>query len=79
MTVSATVEIDVRGRWDALALSRRLAAYHAYLVQVGRERWLVHAEAPGSHGELLDDALRAVDEWRSARGVEEAPVRVREP
>lgn len=76
--MSATVEIDVRGRWDAVALSRRLAAYHSYLVQVSRERWLVRAQAPGSHGEALEAALRVVDEWRVARHVEDAAVRVRE-
>ena len=50
---TATVEIDLRGRWDALALSERLVPYHSFLVQYEPERWVVNAQAPGCHGERL--------------------------
>jgi hypothetical protein len=69
------VEIEVRGRWDALALSEQLIPFHSFLVQHGPERWVVHARAPGCHGEPLDDALGAIDEWRDQRSTE-AAVRV---
>jgi hypothetical protein len=42
----ASVEIDIHGCWDALALSQRLNPYPAYLVQLGPERWLVPRKRP---------------------------------
>lgn len=74
-SVVAAIEIDVRGRWDALALSERLIAFHSFLVQHSSERWVVHARSPGCHGEPLGDALAAIEEWRAERGIE-AAVRV---
>jgi hypothetical protein len=71
----AAVEIDVRGRWDALALSKLLVPFRSYLVQLGAERWTVHARSPGCHGEPLADALAAIETWRAERGVD-ASVRV---
>jgi hypothetical protein len=61
------IKVDVRGRWDALALSELLVPFHSYLVQHTTDRWVVHARCPGSHGEPLADALRAIDEWRAER------------
>lgn len=75
-TQAASVEIDVKGRWDALALSERLIPYHSFLVQHQQERWVVHARAPSCHGEPLDDALRAIEEWVEERGLEGASCRV---
>ena len=72
----ATIEIDVQGRWDAVALLRRLDPYHSYLIQFAPQRWLVHAECPGCHGEPLPCALAAVEEALDARHVEGAAVRV---
>lgn len=69
------VEIEVRCRWDALALSEQLIPFHSFLVQHGRERWVVHARSPGCRGEPLDVALAAIDKWRDERATE-APVRV---
>ena len=65
--VGTAVEIDVDGRWDALALSELLIPFHSFLVQHTSERWVVHARAPGCHGEPLADALRAIDEWQGER------------
>jgi hypothetical protein len=74
-SVGTAVEIDVDGRWDALALSELLIPFHSSLVQRRAERWIVHAQAPGCNGEPLADALRAIEEWRSERSLD-APVRV---
>jgi hypothetical protein len=71
----AAVEIDVRDRWDALALSEALIPFHSFLVQRSAEWWVVHARAPGCHGEQVADALAAIDQWREERGTE-ASVRV---
>jgi hypothetical protein len=64
----STVEIDVQGRWDALALSEALIPYHWFLVQLGEQRWVVHARAPGCHGESLEAALGVIDDWAEAHG-----------
>jgi hypothetical protein len=61
------VEIEVRGRWDALALSEQLIPFHSFLVHHGPERWVVHARSPGCHGEPLDVALALIGEWRDER------------
>ena len=64
---TAAIEVEVHGRWDALALSELLIPFRSFLVQEDRERWVVHAYAPGGHGEPLADALEAIDEWRADR------------
>jgi hypothetical protein len=64
--VATTIEIEVKGRWDALALSELLIPFHSFLVQHDRERWVIHAQAPGSHGESLSEALAAIDDWQSS-------------
>lgn len=74
--MSATIEIDLEGRWDAVALMQRLDPYHPYLVQRAAERWLVHAECPGCHGERLPSAIATIEESLAARHVEHADVRV---
>jgi hypothetical protein len=74
-SVGSAVEIDVDGRWDALALSELLIPFHSFLVQHTTERWVVHARAPGSHGEQLAGALRAIAEWQAERRLD-ASVRV---
>lgn len=61
------MEIEVRGRWDALALSEQLIPFHSFLVQHDPEQWVVHARSPGCHGEPLDAALALVGEWREER------------
>jgi hypothetical protein len=74
-SVVATLEVDVRGRWDALALSELLVPFHSFLVQHTTDRWVVHARTPGCHGEPLSEALRAIEEWRAGRRLD-APVRL---
>jgi hypothetical protein len=71
----ATVEIHVDGRWDALALSEALVPFQSFLVQHTAERWVVHARAPGFHGETLGEALRAIADWQAERRLD-APVHV---
>ena len=75
-SVVAAVEVDVYGRWDALALSEQLVPFHSFLVQHAAGRWVVHARSPGAHGEPLSTALRAIEEWRAERGLD-APVRLK--
>lgn len=72
----ATIEIDVEGRWDAVALLRRLDPYHSYLVEYAPEHWLVRAECPGCHGEPLASALDAIDDALASRPFAEAAVRI---
>lgn len=72
-SAEAAVEIVVHERWDALA--ELLVPFHSFLVQHTSERWVVHARAPGCHGEPLADALRAIEHWRAERRIE-APVRL---
>ena len=55
------IEIEVKGRWDALALSELLIPFHSFLVQHGHERWVIHARAPGCRGESLSEALASID------------------
>lgn len=70
------IEIDVRSRWDAIALLHRLDPYRPYLIQLAPERWQVHARAPGCHGERLPRALATIDESFAGRCVEDAAIRV---
>jgi hypothetical protein len=74
-TIGTAVEIDVDGRWDALALSELLVPFHSFLVQHTPVRWVVHARAPGCHGEPLAEALRAIEAWQAERRME-ASVRI---
>jgi hypothetical protein len=74
-SLGTAVEIDLDGRWDAVALSELLIPFHSFLVQRMAERWIVHAQAPGGNGEPLTGALRAIEDWRSERRLD-APVRV---
>jgi hypothetical protein len=66
-SISTKVEIDVGEYWDAVALLDLLIPFHSFLVQHTTEHWVVHARAPGSHGESLADALGVIDEWQSTR------------
>lgn len=75
-TSAAALEIDVDGRWDALALSEILIPYRSFLVQHHGHRWVVHARAPGGNGEPLESALRAVEEWARTRAPEVSSCRV---
>jgi hypothetical protein len=74
-SAEVAVAVEVDGRWDALALSQRLVPFHSFLVQETPKRWVVHARAPGWHGETIADALLAIEEWRSLRSLD-ARVRV---
>jgi hypothetical protein len=71
-----SLEIEVQGRWDALALSEALISYHSFLVQFDRQRWVVHARVPGCHGEPLDVALAKIEEWLAGRSLEEVSCRI---
>jgi hypothetical protein len=70
---SVSIDVEVHGRWEALALSEALRPYHSFLVHHEGQRWLVHARVPGCHDESLDDALRTLEEWRSEHGSSGTP------
>jgi hypothetical protein len=71
----AAVELDLRGRWDALDLSGLLVPFHSFLLDHATDRWVVYTRAPGCHGESLGEALRPIVEWCAERRLD-APVRV---
>jgi hypothetical protein len=73
---SIEIEIEVQGRWDALALSELLIPFHSFLVRHDHERSVIHARAPGCRGESLSDALAAIDDWCSRRHLRAASCRV---
>ena len=73
--VGTAIEINVGGRWDAVVLLELLIPFHSFLVQHTSERWVVHARAPGCHGESVAEALGVIEEWKAKRGVN-ASVRV---
>jgi hypothetical protein len=66
------IKVGVSSRWDALALSELLVPFHSDLVLHTMDRWVVHARAPGRHGESLTEALRAIDEWCAERRLDAA-------
>ena len=61
--IESQVAVEVEGRWVALALLEVLNPWGSFLVQLDRERWVVHARVPGYHGESLDDAMAAIERW----------------
>jgi hypothetical protein len=71
-----TLEIDVRGRWDAVELLGRLTGCHSHLIQLDLhgERWLVRARTPGEHGEGIVEVVAAIEEWQRERGIESVGV-----
>lgn len=75
-STTTEIEVDVLGRWDALALSELLIPFHSYLVQHDHELWVIHAKAPGCRGETLSEALSAIDDWRSGRDLHAVSCRV---
>lgn len=70
------IEVEVEGRWDALALSELLIPFHSFLVQHDHERWVVHARASGCRGESLTAALETIDNWRAEQHPRTASCRV---
>jgi hypothetical protein len=67
------IEIDVEGRWDALALWELLVRFDPSLHT--QEKWVVHARVPADDGDALASAMRAIDAWRAERGID-ASVRI---
>lgn len=70
------IEIRVIGRWNACALQEGLAPFGPFLIQHSAERWVVHAHAPGCHGESIDAALAAIEKCLGERGVGETSIRI---
>jgi hypothetical protein len=59
-----------------VALLELLIPYHSFLVQHDHDRWIVHARAPGYHGQPLSDALEAIHEWCNNRGFRAVQCRI---
>ena len=57
-------------RWDALALTQRLAPYHWFLVERGHDHWEVYL-AVEEH-ELPHDLRTRLDAWVKERQIEAA-------
>ena len=70
------IEIRVVGRWNARALLDRLAPYRSFLIEHGPERWSVHAQAPGCHGESLESALATIEACLDEHAAAEASIRI---
>ncbi len=70
------IEIRVVGRWTACALLECLAPYRSFLIQHEAERWVVHAQTPGCHGESLESAIAAIEECLDEHTVAEASIRI---
>jgi hypothetical protein len=70
-TMTTTLEIDARNRWEAVDLLGRLAPYRPHLIQLDFPdgRWLVRAQVPGTHGEGIVDAVDKVEEWHRERAI----------
>lgn len=75
-TRPASLEIEVEGRWDALALSEILIPYRSFLVQFDRQRWVVHARVPAWDGEQLHGALAKIEEWSADRNLGKVSCRI---
>ena len=73
---AARIEIRVVGRWTACALLECLAPYRSFLIQHDAQRWDVHAETPGCHGESMQSAIAAIEECLEEHGVREAAIRI---
>lgn len=74
---TATVEIGVDGRHEAVALMAALIPFHSFVVQHDCEHWVVHARVPGCHDETLDDLLATIERWTADVDVERLHVRHR--
>lgn len=75
-SLATSVEIEVRSRWDALALSESLIPYHSFLVQFERQRWVVHVCVPGRRDEPFDEVLGKIKEWLVDRQLEDVSCRI---
>jgi hypothetical protein len=73
---SEQIEVEVRGRWDALALAGLLMPFHPFLVQLDGAVWVVHAHTPGSSGQGLAEALATIEGWRAECNVVGAACRI---
>lgn len=56
-----TVAIRLEERREALDLMASLTAFHSFIVEHDRQRWVVHARVPGCSGETLDDLVATIE------------------
>ncbi len=60
---SATIEVGLESRSDALSLMDALIPFHSFMVQHDHDRWVVHARVPGCNGEPFEDLVTTIDHW----------------
>jgi hypothetical protein len=71
-----TIEVEVQGRANAVRLLERLCFCRAYLVQHGRERWVVHAQIPDPQVKTLEDTLAAIEELSRGGHLDATSIRI---
>ena len=57
------LRVDLPDRQSALDLSRRLAGFRTYVVQLGRERWYLTVHLEGEPDDVARSALVLTEEW----------------
>lgn len=70
------IEVGVVGRWNACAVLASLSSYRPFMIQHGPERWVVHAQAPGCHGENAASAVAAIETCLEERGITAPSIRI---
>lgn len=78
--VGMMVRIESGSRWDALALTRKLARYHWFLVEPDLEHWDIYVALDDGEGcDRLPDGLRQpLLDWLDERQLERTTVHARE-
>jgi hypothetical protein len=69
-----TFRIETSNRWDAIALTKSLRAYHWYLIEPDAQHWDVNVALDESQG-LPDDLRRRIEAWLRERHLEATTVR----
>jgi hypothetical protein len=70
-----TLRIESGSRWDALALTRKLARYHWFLVEPDPRRWDVYVVLDDEAREVPPSELRKpLLDWLNERRLERATI-----
>jgi hypothetical protein len=67
-----SLRIESNSRWDALALTRKLARYHWFLVEPDAEHWDVYVAIDDSADSVPTELRDHVVEWLEERELESA-------
>ena len=70
-----TLRIESETRWDALALTGKLARYHWFLVEPDSTHWDVYVPLDAEPtDDLPGDLLHRIAEWLDERDIETATI-----